>query len=149
MDSARFALILVIAVLAAVALVTVLAWWALASFGPSAGSTGRMHCGYRQSHDDPWSVGTLTYEEDRLIYTRPGGLFTSRTQYWDRFGLDVNIGSPVDGADVAAPLRGVDMMSVPCHYGQQTFELAVTVGRYTALRSWVEAIPPGSHANVA
>ncbi|MGC1209475.1 MAG: DUF2550 family protein [Ornithinimicrobium sp.] len=149
MDSAVFALVLGIMVVAAAALLAVLAWWAFSSFGPSAGSTSRMHCGYRQGHHGPWTVGTLTYEEDRLINTRPGGLFGSRTQHWERSGLDVSIGSSIDGSEVAGALAGVDMISVPCRYGQQSFELAVTLGRYTALRSWVEAVPPGSHANVA
>ncbi|MGB3762436.1 MAG: DUF2550 family protein [Ornithinimicrobium sp.] len=147
MSSALFAVILVTMVL--IAVVLLVAWWAFASFGRSAGSTGRMQCGYRRDRSEPWSVGTLTYEEDRLIYTRSGGLFASRSECWERFALVVNIGLPVDGADVAKGLRGVEMMSVPCHYGHRSFELAVTAGRYTALRSWVEAVPPGSHANVA
>ncbi len=149
MTSAVFALILVVMVLAAAAVLAVVAWWAFASFGPSAGATSRMHCGYRLGHHGPWSVGTLTYEEDRLIYTRSGGLFASRAQFWDRSGLDVNIGASIDGAEVASALSGIDMISVPCRYGQRSFELAITPGRYTALRSWVVALPPGSHANVA
>ena len=31
----------------------------------------------------------------------------------------------------------------------RAFELALTPGAYTALRSWAEAAPPGSTANVA
>ena len=136
-------------VLVAVAILALVAWWAFGTFGPTAGSTGRMQCGYRQGRDEPWSVGTLTYEEDRLVYSRSGGLFASRAECWERFALVVNLGLPVEGADVSKGLRGLEMMSVPCRYGTRSFELAVTAERYTALRSWVEAVPPGSHANVA
>lgn len=149
MSSATSALILGIMVVAAAALLGALAWWLFTNYGSGVGPTQRMHCGFRRGDDESWSVGTLSYEEDRLIYSRPGGLFTSTDHHWDRFELDVHIGSPIEGSDVAASLRGIDMVSVPCRYGHETFELAVTWGRYTALRSWVEAVPPGSHSNVA
>jgi hypothetical protein len=38
---------------------------------------------------------------------------------------------------------------VPCSHHGRRFELALTPGAYTALRSWAEAAPPGSAANVA
>ena len=42
-----------------------------------------------------------------------------------------------------------DAVPVPCTDNGVTFELALTPGAYTALRSWSEASPPGSTANVA
>ncbi|MGB3828188.1 MAG: DUF2550 family protein [Ornithinimicrobium sp.] len=149
MTTGMFAVTMLVVGIAAAASLVVLGWWAFTVVRGSAGSTSRSQCGYRPSSSDSWSIGTLTYEENRLIYSRSGGSFASKVRHWDRDVLDVNIGLPVDGAEVASALRGVDMISVPCRYGEETFELAVTLGRYTALRSWVEAIPPGSHANVA
>ena len=42
-----------------------------------------------------------------------------------------------------------DAVPVPCSVHGERFELALTPGAYTALRSWAEASPPGSTANVA
>jgi len=40
-------------------------------------------------------------------------------------------------------------VGVRCYYGKVEFDLAVQPPAYTALRSWLEAAPPGSTANVA
>jgi len=115
----------------------------------SRGNARRFPAGFRATDRQSWSVGTLVYHADRLVYRRPGPWARSRALHWDRADLEIGIGSGIDGQDVSSRLRGVDMVSVPCRYGEQTFELAVSPARYTALRSWVEAGPPGWNAGVA
>lgn len=149
MESALYQLILVVMVGAAAVLLAVAARFAFNAFAGNNGSAPRAYCGFRRDARDPWLVGTLSYETDRLVYSKPGGRFASATHQWDRYGLDVSIGATINGADVAQHLRGVDMVCVPCRFKGEKFELAVTTGRYTALRSWVEAVPPGSNVNVA
>lgn len=149
MDSAMYQVILVVMVVAAAVLLAAVAWFAFNAFSGNGGSASRAYCGFRRDAHEPWLVGTLSYETDRLVYSKPGGRFASATHQWDRYGLDVSIGATINGADVARQLRGVDMVSVPCQFKGEKFELAVTTGRYTALRSWVEAVPPGSNVNVA
>ncbi len=149
MESASYQVILIVMVVAAAVLLAVVARFALKALAGSNGAASRAYCGFRRDARDRWLVGTLTYESDRLVYSLPGGRFTSATHQWGRDGLDVSIGATINGADVAPHLRGVDMVSVPCRYKGEKFELAVTTGRYTALRSWVEAVPPGSNVNVA
>ncbi len=150
MDSAVYSFILVVMVIAAVALLAVAARFAFNAFSGGNGSAPRTYCGFRRDARDPWLVGSLSYETDRLVYSsKPFGRFVSVTHQWDRYGLDVSIGAGINGADVAQELRGVEVVSVPCRFRDERFELAVTTGRYTALRSWVEAVPPGSNVNVA
>ncbi len=149
MDSAVYSFILVVMVIAAAVLLAAAARFAFKAFSGSNGSVPRTYCGFRRDACDPWLVGTLSYETDRLVYSKPGGRFAPATHQWDRYGLDVSIGAAINGADVAQQLRGVEMLSVPCRFRDERFELAVTTGRYTALRSWVEAVPPGSNVDVA
>lgn len=134
----------------AVLLLLVALGWLYASPGTSLRKgVPRIPAGLRVAERDRWSVGTLVYQDDRLVYRRPGPWGRSRALRWDRFDLEVGIGSWIDGQDVSNRLRGVEMVTVPCRYGEQTFELAVSPARYTALRSWVEAGPPGWNAGVA
>lgn len=148
MDPVVYQFILVVMVVAAAVLLAVLARFAFNALSGNVGAGSRTYCGFRRDAQEPWLVGTLSYETDRLVYSKPGGRFASATHQWDRYGLDVSIGASINGADVAQQLRGVDMVSVPCLFKGEKFELAVTTGRYTALRSWVEAVPPGSNVNV-
>lgn len=149
MDPAVYSFILVMMVVAAAVLLAVAARFAFNAFASGNGLAPATYCGFRRDACDAWLVGTLSYETDRLVYNTPGGRFASAMHQWDRHGLDVSIGAAINGADVAQELRGVEMVSVPCRFGNEQFELAVTAGRYTALRSWIEALPPGSNVNVA
>ncbi|HKJ12477.1 MAG TPA: DUF2550 family protein [Ornithinimicrobium sp.] len=124
-------------------------WTAVSSTGTRRSGARRFPAGLRAEDHDRWTMGMLVYQDDRLLYRRPGPLGRSRALRWDRFDLEVGIGSWIDGQDISQRLRGVEMVTVPCRYGEQTFELAVSPARYTALRSWVEAGPPGWNAGVA
>lgn len=94
-------------------------------------------------------MGILVYQADRLLFRQSVHLRRSRSLHWDRSDLQVGIGGWIEGLDVSSRLDGRQMISVPCRYAGQTFELAVSQASYTALRSWVEAVPPGWNADVA
>jgi len=135
---------------AALVVLGVMGWYSYSASSTGVrGNVRRFPAGFRVSGRDRWSVGTLVYQADRLVYRRPGPFGRSRDLHWERFDLDVGIGSWIDGQEVWTRLRGIEMVSVPCRYGDQTFELAVSPARYTALRSWLEAGPPGQNAGVA
>ena len=42
-----------------------------------------------------------------------------------------------------------EAVTVDCHYGSDTFALALAPAGYTAMRSWLESSPPGFNVNVA
>ena len=42
-----------------------------------------------------------------------------------------------------------EAVTVDCHYGTDTFALALAPSAYTAMRSWLESSPPGFNVNVA
>lgn len=140
-------LLIVLAVFAVAMLVC--AWFLATRYAPQPGAASRrVPCALRAGHRG-WSVGTLSYEADRLVYrTRTSGL-RHRERHWQRAGLEVGIGKALDGAEVGARWRDREAVVVACTYGDESFELAISEGRYTALRSWVEAVPPGWNANVS
>ncbi len=149
MGSAASPLIIVVMVFAAAVSVAAMAWWVFSSLASApGGATHRMSCGFRQGSHAPWSVGTSSYEQDRLVHRSVGVSLTSG-HVWDRSRLHVSLGRDIDGAEVTGRLRGRAMVCVPCRFDDVDFQLAVTSGAYTALRSWVEAVPPGWNANVA
>lgn len=47
------------------------------------------------------------------------------------------------------PWLAPPVIAVPCDYAGERFELALGLEHYTALRSWLESVPPGWNANVA
>lgn len=86
-----------------------------------------------------WRRGTLRFTEDRLAVRGPGGLSDGP---WMRGDLDLGVASAL-GEDVALQLGRRDLIQVPVRYGTVTFDLALDEQHYTALRAWVEAVPPG------
>lgn len=99
-----------------------------------------MPAAYRgPSTDGTWCRGTLRFTEDRLTLRGLGGLSVGP---WLRGHLDLGIASAVPGEE-AEELGRADLIQVPVTYGTSSFELAMGEGHYTALRAWVEAVPPG------
>jgi hypothetical protein len=64
---------------------------------------------------------------------------------WERVRLQLD--APGNPHEVLAGLP--DAVEVTCHYGSDTFELALAPTAYTAIRSWLESAPPGFNVNVA
>ncbi|WP_151524815.1 DUF2550 family protein [Serinicoccus kebangsaanensis] len=103
-----------------------------------------MPAAYRDQ-DGAWRRGTLRFTEDRLSLRGRGGLSVGP---WLRGNLDLGVAGPLAAQDAAA-LGGARLIRVPVSYGTSRFELALGEQHYTALRSWVEAVPPGWNTQVA
>lgn len=86
-----------------------------------------------------WRRGTLRFTEDRLALRGRGGLSGGP---WMRGNLDLGVASTVSG-DTAEQLGQERLIEVPVSYGTSSFDLALDEQHYTALRAWVEAVPPG------
>lgn len=97
-----------------------------------------MPAAYRRGAAD-WRRGTLRFTEDRLAVRGPGGLSDGP---WMRGDLDLGVAS-VMGEDAARQLGRRGLIQVPVRYGTVRFDLALDEQHYTALRAWVEAVPPG------
>ena len=92
-----------------------------------------------------WRRGTLRFTDDRLAIKGPGGLAAGP---WLRGNLDLGVASVLE-QDQAEALGRTGLIRVPVSYGTARFELALGEQHYTALRSWVEAVPPGWNSQVA
>lgn len=86
-----------------------------------------------------WRRGTLRFTEDRLTLRGSGGLSAGP---WLRGNLDLGIARRVTEEE-AQVLGREGLIEVPVTYGTSSFDLVLGEGYYTALRSWVEAVPPG------
>lgn len=104
-----------------------------------------MPVAYRTS-EGAWRRGTLRFTEDRLALRGPGGLSGGP---WMRGNLDLGVASTVTG-ETAQQIGRDGLIEVPVSYGSSSFDLALDEQHYTALRAWVEAVPPGwMSSNVA
>lgn len=105
-----------------------------------------MPAAYRDTTvEGPWRRGTLRFTEDRLALKGPGGLSAGP---WIRGNLDLGVAGALD-PDEAHALGRSGLIQVPVSYGSARFEIALGEQHYTALRSWVEAVPPGWNSQVA
>ncbi|WP_114907125.1 DUF2550 family protein [Ornithinimicrobium murale] len=116
-------------------------------FSRYAGSHHSFPCAFRADESADWRRGQLTYHSGRLDHYGRGGPFRSPVHRWQRAGLEFGIARSQDPAAFSW-LTG-PVLAVPCTYGQDRFELALGLEHYTALRSWLESVPPGWNANVA
>lgn len=104
-------------------------------------------CGWRADRNASWRLGLMRLGSTRLDWFTLLGLSTRPRHRWDRVRLQLEApmesrrSDRIDLIPDAAPVR--------CTYGEGQFELALPQSAYTALRSWSEAAPPGSTANVA
>lgn len=106
-----------------------------------------MPVAYRSTASEgAWRRGTLRFTEDRLALRGPGGLSGGP---WMRGNLDLGMASTVSG-EAARQIGREGLIEVPVCYGTSSFDLALDEQHYTALRAWVEAVPPGwMSSNVA
>lgn len=145
MFSASVLVVVLLGVLAALVIMGV-GWVTFTRYaGEPLSAHAPIPCGYRGGEHQPWTGGALSYDGHRLVHhDRRAG-----TEHrWKREGLDMGYAESLPpGATPGLP-AGMDL-SVPCRYGDTAFTLAMTQEHYTALRSWVEAAPPGWNSNVA
>lgn len=104
-----------------------------------------MPAAYRAAGSGDWRRGTLRFVDDRLALKGPGGLAAGP---WIRGNLDLGVAGMLD-PQVASGLGRDRLIQVPVTYGTSQFELALDEQHYTALRAWVEAVPPGWNSQVA
>ncbi len=117
--------------------------------GSGAGRGRLIPCCYRRAADQDWCRGSLRYDQGRLDHFGPSGFSMRPDHQWLRSRLDLGIARTISSQDCPALPRGVAATAVTCRYGDDSFELALGRQHYTALRSWLESVPPGWNANVA
>jgi hypothetical protein len=105
-------------------------------------------CALRESADRRWRFGLLRYGTTGLEWFKLAGLSLRPARQWERTLLEVGAGRPLASGErpeimIPAAIR------LDCGYREGHFELALARAPYTALRSWVEASPPGHNVNVA
>lgn len=136
-----------VAVIGAAILVS-LAWYAFSRMGqPQANVSSPLLCAFREAGASEWTDGTVQYDGTLLVHRQiPSGVVT----LWERNYLDLGVAERIDPSGISR--RWVDLeqgLSVPCSYLGTSFQLALSPAHYTALRSWIEAAPPGWNSNVA
>lgn len=142
MDAGALVLI-ALAVLGAVLIVAI----GFLAFQRFSGGSSSIPCAHRPEGIEDWSRGLLHYDTGRLDHYGRGGPFRGPLHQWQRAGLDLGVARALDPDEV--PWLTTPVMAVPCVYAGDHFELALGQEHYTALRSWLESVPPGWNANVA
>lgn len=141
-------LLVALAVFAALAVVLLTTWGTRQRRAAGGSRLRPVPCCYRASAAQPWRPGRLRYDQDRLDHFGPGGLSMRPEHRWDRAVLDLGVARTLTDSCPGLP-RGVRATAVTCRYGEDSFELALGHPHYTALRSWLESVPPGWNSNVA
>jgi len=105
-------------------------------------------CALREPGDRRWRFGLARYGPTGLEWFTLAGLSLRPARHWERTLLDIGAGQPLapgERPEILIPAA----MKADCRYGQTRFEIALARAPYTALRSWLEAAPPGHNVNVA
>lgn len=105
-------------------------------------------CAVRLPGVQRWRYGLMRYTSSGLDWFTLFGVSLRPRFHWDRSRLDFGPPSPIPVGSVADTLIPGAVL-VPCSVAQETFDLALSRAPYTALRSWLEAQPPGQHLDVA
>lgn len=138
------AIVLIVLTVMAAALVIGIGFLAFTRLsGPARG----FPCAYRAEKSAPWDRGLLCYNAGRLDHFGRGGPFREPLHHWQREALNFGVARSIE-AEVP-PWLSTPAVAVPCEYAGAHFELALGREHYTALRAWVESVPPGWNANVA
>ncbi len=104
-------------------------------------------CGWRSDRGSRWRLGHLRLGSTRLEWFGLLGVSSRPQRGWDRVSVDLESPREARRADLIDFMP--DALPVACVESGVPFELALSPDAYTALRSWSEASPPGSAANVA
>jgi len=138
------AILLIVLTVVAAVLVVAIGYFA---FSRLSGSAHGFPCAYRADESADWERGLLSYKAGRLDHFGRGGPFRGPQHHWQRVALNFGIARTIEGDDL--PWLSAPVLAVPCEYVGDRFELALGLEHYTALRAWVESVPPGWNANVA
>jgi len=105
-------------------------------------------CALREQGDDRWRFGLARYGTTGLEWFKLAGISVRPARRWERALLVFGSSQPLaDGERPEILIPGA--LRVDCTYRGARFELALAQAPYTALRSWLEASPPGRNVNVA
>lgn len=104
-------------------------------------------CWLRYEPGERWVKGSVRYEGDHLVF-RGAGAQGRRRHHWERSALELGMAQEAP-SELALGFPPDGLTTVSCHYGRQRFELTLGTQQYTALRSWLESVPPGWNANIA
>jgi hypothetical protein len=105
-------------------------------------------CALKESGYSRWRFGLVRYGTDRLEWFTLTGISLRPARVWERKQLEFGPGRPLETGERPEILIS-GAMRVECIYGEVRFEIALAQASYTALRSWLEASPPGRNVNVA
>lgn len=105
-------------------------------------------CALREPADPHWRFGFARYGTTGLEWFTLGGLSLRPAREWERTVLDIGTGQPLASSE-RPEIWIPSAWTVDCCYRHESFELALAQAPYTALRSWLEAVPPGHNVNVA
>lgn len=105
-------------------------------------------CALREPGDHRWRFGLARYSTTGLEWFTLAGLSLRPARQWERTLLDIGGGRPLEAGERPEILIPA-AMRVDCCYRDVRFEIALARAPYTALRSWLEASPPGRNVNVA
>ena len=110
-----------------------------------AASSLLMLCGLRAHGAKSYRLGLMRFSEGRLEWFTLVGPSMRPRRVWERARLEPE--APGKPHEVISGMP--DAVEVTCHYGTDTFQLALSLVAYTAMRSWLESAPPGFNVNVA
>jgi hypothetical protein len=105
-------------------------------------------CALRESGDLKWRFGLVRYGPTGLDWFRLTGISLRPARRWERALLEFGAGRPLETGERPEILIA-EAMKVDCAYREARFEIALAQASYTALRSWIEASPPGRNFYVA
>jgi len=105
-------------------------------------------CALREPGDRRWRFGLVRYGSTGLQWFTILGLSLRPARQWDRGLLNIRASRPLEQGERPEILLP-SAVRVDCRYLQGRFEIALARAPYAALRSWLEAAPPGRGVNVA
>lgn len=105
-------------------------------------------CALRDPGETRWRFGLVRYRSTGLEWFTLTGIWVRPARRWERNLLQFGAGRPMETGE--RPEILVDgAIKVDCRYREARFEIALAQAEYTALRSWLEASPPGRNFYVA
>ena len=104
-----------------------------------------MLCALQGPRAGPVPPGAAAVLRGRLEWFTLVGPSLRPGRTWERARLELGAPRTPHEASPGCPRPS----TVTCHYGTDTFQLALAPAAYTAMRSWLESSPPGFNVNVA
>lgn len=105
-------------------------------------------CALREPGDAKWRFGLVRYGATGLEWFKLAGISLRPARRWERSLLEFGASQHLPVGERPEILIG-GALRVDCSYRGGHFELALARAPYMALRSWLEASPPGRNVNVA